>query len=85
MNKKKSVALPPTLGEKRLRVKSNPSKEDYVNDVNVAAAALFDLINGAANKAEWDDKTLNEWLRLKELALTAVEESAMWAEKAATI
>ena len=31
------------------------------------------------------DETLNEWLRLKELAITAAEESAMWAVKAATI
>lgn len=85
MDEQNAVALPPTLGEKRVRVSFNPSKKDYVNDVKVAAAALIDLINGAANKPKWDDETLNEWLRLKELAITAAEESAMWAVKAATI
>ena len=85
MDEQNLAAPPPTLGEKRVRVAFNPSKEDYVNDIKVAAAALIDLIDRAANKPKWSDETLNEWRRLKALAVTAAEEAAMWAVKAATI
>lgn len=85
MSQQNQAAPLPTLGEKRVRVVFNPSKQDYVNEIKVAAAVLIDLIDGAANKPEWSDETLKEWLRLKELALTAAEGSAMWAVKAATI
>ena len=30
-------------------------------------------------------KTLGEWLRLKAIAMTSIEEGAMWAVKVATI
>jgi hypothetical protein len=73
-----------TLGERRVRVNFNPSESDYVNDVKVAAAALIDLIDGAAGNPKWSDNNLKEWLRLKYLAMIAAEESAMWAVKAAT-
>ena len=74
-----------TLGEKRVRVDFNVSKDDYVSEIKQKAAELINLIDSAANKPEWNDKTLKEWFRLKALALTAFEEGAMWAVKAATI
>lgn len=74
-----------TLGQERIRVSFNPSKEDYVNDIKIAAAKLIDLINESANNSGWNNHTLGEWKRLKSLAMTAAEESAMWATKAATI
>jgi hypothetical protein len=73
-----------TLGERRVRVNFNPSESDYVNDIKVAAAALIDLIDGAAGKPSWSDNDLKEWLKLKDLAMIAAEQSAMWAVKAAT-
>ena len=73
-----------TLGELRVRVFFNPSESDYVNDIKVAAANLIDLIDGSAGKPSWSDNDLKEWSRLKALAMTAAEESAMWAVKAAT-
>lgn len=74
-----------TLGEKRVRVDFNVSKDDYVSEIKQKAAELINLIDSAANKPEWNDETLKEWFRLKALALTAFEEGAMWAVKAATI
>lgn len=74
-----------TLGEKRVRVDFNVSKDDYVSEIKQKAAELINLIDSAANKPEWNDETLKEWSRLKALALTAFEEGAMWAVKAATI
>jgi hypothetical protein len=73
-----------TLGERRVRVNENPSESDYVNDIKVAAAALIDLIDGAAGNPKWTDDELTEWLTLKDLAMIAAEQSAMWAVKAAT-
>ena len=73
-----------TLGERRVRVNFNPSESDYVNDIKVAAAALIDLIDGAAGNPKWNDDELKEWLKLKDLAMIAAEQSAMWAVKAAT-
>lgn len=74
-----------TLGEKRIRTEFNPSKEGYVDQIKQKSAELIDLVNQAANKPAWDDETLGEWKRLKSLAMTAYEEAAMWAVKAATI
>ena len=74
-----------TLGEKRVRVDFNVSKDAYVSEIKQKAAELINLIDSAANKPEWNDETLKEWFRLKALALTAFEEGAMWAVKAATI
>ncbi len=74
-----------TLGEKRVRVDFNVSKDAYVSEIKQKAAELINLIDSAANKPEWNDETLKEWSRLKALALTAFEEGAMWAVKAATI
>ena len=74
-----------TLGEKRVRVDFNLKNDSYIEDLKKQGANLIDSINMAANNPKWDDETLKEWLRLKALAMTAIEEGTMWAVKAATI
>lgn len=74
-----------TLGKERARVNFNPSKENYVDQIKEAADKLIDLINDSESNSSWSNPTLGEWKRLKSLAMTAAEESAMWAVKAATI
>lgn len=74
-----------TLGEKRIRVDFNPSNDEYVHLLKQKSAELINLIDQAANYPKWDDETLKEWLRLKALAMTSIEEGALWAVKAATI
>ncbi len=74
-----------TLGETRVRVDFNVANLDYITTLKTKGAELIDLINQAANKPNWDNGTLDEWVRLKELAMTSIEEGTMWAVKAATI
>lgn len=74
-----------TLGEKRVRIEFNPSNEDYVFELKQQAAKFIDMINEAAPSPDFEDETVKEWLRLRALAMTAVEEAALWAVKAATI
>lgn len=74
-----------TLGEKRTRIEFNPSNTDYVTELEQQSAKFIDMINEAAPNPEFEDETVREWLRLKALAMTAAEEAAMWAVKAATI
>ena len=74
-----------TLGERRVRVDFNTTKDDYVGLLKEKSAELIDIIDQAANNPRWDDETLGEWKRLKSLAMTSIEEGAMWAVKAATI
>lgn len=74
-----------TLGERRVRVDFNTTKDTYVDLLKEKSAELIDIIDKAANNPKWDDETLGEWKRLKSLAMTSIEEGAMWAVKAATI
>lgn len=74
-----------TLGERRVRVDFNVQNDSYVHELKVKGAQLIDLIDQAANDPKWDDETLREWLRLKALAMTAIEEGTSWSVKAATI
>lgn len=74
-----------TLGEKRVRTGFNPSNENYVDELKHQAAKFIDAINEAAPNPEFTDETVREWMRLKALAMTAAEEAALWAVKAATI
>jgi len=62
-----------SYGRWAVGVEFNPSGNPKVHDVKVAAAALIDMID-AVGKDE----------RTKALALTAVEEAAMWAVKSIT-
>ena len=74
-----------TLGEKRVRVEFNINNDEYIHLLKQKSAELINLVDQAANRLSWDDETLREWLRLKALAMTSIEEGAMWAVKAATI
>lgn len=66
-----------TLGEYRVGIDFNPGKNPEVTAIKRAAANLIDLIDEIkANDGEVG--------RLKALALTHVEDAAMWAVKAAT-
>lgn len=82
-----------TKGQYRVGVSFNPSGDETVTEIKRLAALLIDAIDGIpmipgigkddpidVDHAEW----LNERNRLKALAMTAVEDGAMWAVKAAT-
>ena len=66
-----------TIGEYRVGITFNPSGDDTVTKIKTAAAALIDLIDGIRAPDP-------EVIRLKALAMTHVEDAAMWAVKAAT-
>lgn len=74
-----------TIGEQRVRTDFNVGGDNYIDLLKIKSAELIDLVNEAASKPSWDDATLGEWKRLKSLAMTAYEEAAMYAVKAATI
>lgn len=66
-----------TIGEKRVRTSFNPENNDTVATIKNDAAAL---INKVSALPAVDD----EAYRLKAIAMTSLEEAAMWAVKAAT-
>lgn len=66
-----------TLGEYRVGISFNPGGNEMVNDIKRAAADLIDLID----TIESDNGEVH---RLVALALTHIEDGAMWAVKAAT-
>lgn len=68
-----------TLGEYRVGISFNPGGNEMVNDIKRAAADLIDLI-GTMQKADAPE----EVRRLCALAMTHIEDGAMWAVKAAT-
>ena len=69
-----------TKGEYRVGITFNPSNDDMVGKIKRAAADLIDLIEGIRPSTGADEETA----RLKALAMTAIEDGAMWAVKAAT-
>ena len=86
-----------TKGEYRVGITFNPSKpsnQDMVGKIKRAAADLIDLIGGIQQPRIDGDMTTEKWVhvsthlnevkRLQALAMTAIEEGAMWAVKAAT-
>ena len=68
-----------TLGEQRVRVEFNPDALDTVSQIKNKTAELINLVFNLENKSP-----NGEVLRLQSLAMTAYEEAAMWAVKAAT-
>lgn len=67
-----------TLGESRVRTTFNPSDDSTVQHIKERAAEFINYVNQNIDPKD------SEVARLKALALTAIEESAMWAVKAAT-
>ena len=73
-----------SLGELRVGVNFNPSKLPNVDAIKRVAADLIDLIDRLPMPEGVDAPVAAEFGRNKALAMTAVEEGAMWAVKAAT-
>lgn len=74
-----------TEGEYRVRTKFNPSASGNVDQIKQASASLINLVNNLKLTTDYTEKDHQSFGRLKSLAMTAVEEGAMWAVKAATI
>jgi hypothetical protein len=72
-----------TRGEYRVGIDFNPSADDRVGSIKRAAADLIDLV-GAIPDGTDRGGAATEVARCKALAMTAIEEAAMWAVKAAT-
>lgn len=72
-----------TLGESRVRTEFNPSKDGTVDQIKQRSASLIDYINEM--ELPKDSPKYGEFKRLQALALTHIEDAAMWAVKAATI
>lgn len=68
-----------SLGAHRVRESFNPSGNDLVDKIKRYTADLIDICNAQNDKH--DDP---EQGRLYSLAMTAYEQAAMWAVKAAT-
>lgn len=69
-----------SLGEQRVRTQFNPSNGStgtLVDVIKQKSAELINLVNSIEQKG-------SEHGRVKSLAMTAYEEAAMWAVKAAT-
>jgi len=71
-----------TTGEYRVGITFNPGGSEMVNKIKRAAADLIDLI--ADIEVAGDDTRTREVARLKALAMTHIEDAAMWGVKAAT-
>jgi hypothetical protein len=74
-----------TIGEKRVRTSFNPSDQSTVQHIKERAAEFINYVDQNVNAPEnYPKENLGEFVRLKALAMTAIEEGAMWAVKAAT-
>ena len=68
-----------SIGAARVRESFNPSQDNMVHKIKRYTADLIDLCHH-----ETDEVYDGETQRLWSLAMTAYEEAAMWATKAAT-
>lgn len=68
---------PMTTGEYRVGISFNPGKDAMVDKIKRSAADLIDMVAGMKSNNP-------EVTRLKALAMTHLEDAAMWAVKAAT-
>lgn len=66
-----------TTGEYRVGIDFNPSADDMVGQIKRKAADLIDLVESI-------ESDVPEAGRLKALAMTSIEDAAMWAVKAQT-
>lgn len=79
-----------TIGQYRVGVSFNPSQNPLVDEIKRKAAELIDLIvkiEVSSAESHFNQTVLShavEGQRLRSLAMTRVEEAAMWAVKAAT-
>lgn len=73
-----------TTGQYRVMGTLDPSNNATVDEIKAMAAALIDRIVAIAPPQVKDPTLENEIARCKALAITHVEDAAMWAVKAAT-
>lgn len=73
-----------SLGEDRVRIKFNPEDRELVSQLKQKTAELIDMCDKAADVSGQNPELRGEIHRLWSLAMTAYEEAAMWAVKAAT-
>ncbi len=76
------VAVPLTKGQYRVGINFNPSNNLAVDVIKATAAAFIDSIDMIDSTSKGSAR--GEVERLKNLAMTHVEDAAMWAVKAAT-
>ena len=68
-----------TNGEYLVGIDFNPGKSSQVDKIKRMAADLIDAVDAIAGK-----NALPDVARLQSLAITQIEDGAMWAVKAAT-
>ena len=66
-----------SLGEQRIRTQFNPSSDNNVDLLKQKFAELIDLVNNSEKKD-------GEHGRLGSIAMTKIEEAAMWSVKTVT-
>lgn len=71
-----------SLGESRVRTSFNPAQDGTVDRIKQKSAELINLISSIEDGTNM--KNPAEVGRLKSLAMTSIEEAAMWGVKAAT-
>ena len=71
-----------TKGEMRVGLSFNPSQNTMVDQIKRKAADMIDLINSIESDSH--SAVGNERGRLKSIAMTEIENAAMWAVKAET-
>jgi hypothetical protein len=67
-----------TLGEYKVGITFNPGGNEHVNEIKRRAADLIDYLN------DWNSGDNPEAKRLIALAMTHLEDAAMWGVKAVT-
>lgn len=72
-----------TLGEYRVGISFNPSNNPSVDKLKRLAADFIDAVD-MIEASSMDPKRDAERARLKALAMTHIEDAAMWAVKATT-
>lgn len=73
-----------TLGEYRVGINFNPSGDDEVGKIKRMAADMIDAVYAIEDVFDMTPFQTSERKRLKALAMTHIEDAAMWAVKAAT-
>ena len=73
-----------TIGEYKVGTEFNPGKNPVVDGLKQAAAGLINMIVLIPMPEKVTAEQGAEIARLKALAMTRIEEGAMWAVKAAT-
>jgi hypothetical protein len=71
-----------TLGEQRVQTDFNAGGSDVVTQIKAKSAELINAVNEL--RPPEDAAKVGSFMRLQALAMTAYEEAAMWAVKAAT-